>query len=339
MKADYNIPTQQVYTSAAKFALCDSQNLVALATVGDQSLNQIISLPSWVPDLSVSPSLPPLEYLDTRFAAATHEPFRLEWQDNALILDGLLWDKISVSSESESEITNGEGVSRLLQVFNECGLRYAHSDDLLAKAIRRIFVADKLSQLSLHKLAAMEGEYDIGGAFEKLFFGIICFALYKAGQMVMLERFREDPETILRTSNANTGETASSEGLASIFHRGKAKWDNGPANFMSRTDYKGGIFETLDCDQDPLAGSWHYRFMSRRYFRTSRGYLGLGLHQIRPGDAIYLIKGAPVPYVFRPLSENPDDGYIFVGEVYVHGIMYGEALAAGPVHFERMEIH
>lgn len=135
MKADYNISTQQVYTSAAKFASCDSRNLAALAAVGDQSLNQIISLSSWVPDLSVSQSLPPLEYLDTRFAAATQESYRLNWQDNALILDGLLWDRISLSSESDSEIANRKGVSRLLQVFNECGLRYAHSDDLLAKAI------------------------------------------------------------------------------------------------------------------------------------------------------------------------------------------------------------
>jgi hypothetical protein len=291
------------------------------------------------PDLSVSQSPPPLEYLDTRFSAATQKPCKLDWRDNALILDGLLWDRISFSSESESEIANGEGVSRLLQVFHECGLRYADSDDLLAKAIQRIFVADKLSQIALHKLAATEGEYDIEGAFEKLFFGIICFALYKAGQMVILERFREDPETILQISNANTGEIAASEGLASILHRGKVRWDNEPTNFMSRTEYNGGIFEALDCDQDPLARSWIYTFRSRRYFRTSRGYLGLGLHQIRPGDAIYLIKGASVPYVFRPLSKNPADGFKLVGEVYVHGIMYGEALAAGPVNFERMDIH
>ncbi|PMD20108.1 hypothetical protein NA56DRAFT_704913 [Hyaloscypha hepaticicola] len=165
----------------------------------------------------------------------------------------------------------------------------------------------------------MEGEYDIEGAFEKLFFRFIYFTLYKASQMVILERFKEDPESILQTSKANTRETASSEGIASIFHR--------------------GIFEALDCDQDPLAGSWHYRFKSPRYFRTSNGYLGLGLHQIRPGDAIYLIKGALVPYVFRLLSQNPADGYIFVGEVCVHGIMYGEALAAGPFYFESMEIH
>lgn len=39
------------------------------------------------------------------------------------------------------------------------------------------------------------------------------------------------------------------------------------------------------------------------------------------------------------MSEDPADGFRLIGEAYVHGIMYGEALANGPLQYERMEVH
>jgi hypothetical protein len=56
----------------------------------------------------------------------------------------------------------------------------------------------------------------------------------------------------------------------------------------------------------------------------------LGILTLQPGDSVYIIKGALVPYILRSISENPADGFKLVREAYVNGIMYGEALSAGP---------
>lgn len=41
------------------------------------------------------------------------------------------------------------------------------------------------------------------------------------------------------------------------------------------------------------------------------------------GDLIYVVLGASVPYVLRPLS---DHDFTLIGEAYVQGIMRGEFL-------------
>lgn len=60
----------------------------------------------------------------------------------------------------------------------------------------------------------------------------------------------------------------------------------------------------------------------RRLFRSKKHHLGNGPKCSRPGDEIWLLAGAKVPFVLRPY----DDGkYLLVGDAYVHGIMHGEA--------------
>jgi hypothetical protein len=74
--------------------------------------------------------------------------------------------------------------------------------------------------------------------------------------------------------------------------------------------------------------------VGRRMMRTDRGYIGLALEGARVGDEIWLAKGARVPVVLRPEGEKKRLGaeveegglgpYRFVGDAYVHGVMYGE---------------
>ncbi|VUC30089.1 unnamed protein product [Clonostachys rosea] len=59
-------------------------------------------------------------------------------------------------------------------------------------------------------------------------------------------------------------------------------------------------------------------------FRTSTGRIGIGPHQMNHGDRIYVLAGAPVPYVMR---EGTDRKLRLIGEVYLYGIMDGEGLS------------
>ncbi|KAI0451323.1 heterokaryon incompatibility protein 6 [Xylaria acuta] len=59
-------------------------------------------------------------------------------------------------------------------------------------------------------------------------------------------------------------------------------------------------------------------------FATTRnGYIGLVSPLAQAGDQVVVILGATVPYVVRKVQS----GYLLVGDAFVHGFMYGEALA------------
>ncbi|KAL9564710.1 hypothetical protein ACKAV7_011162 [Fusarium commune] len=62
----------------------------------------------------------------------------------------------------------------------------------------------------------------------------------------------------------------------------------------------------------------------RQIFTATNCLLGLGPNLLRKGDLICVVAGGSVPYILRPLS---DDTFYFVGECYVAGYMFGEAVA------------
>jgi hypothetical protein len=69
---------------------------------------------------------------------------------------------------------------------------------------------------------------------------------------------------------------------------------------------------------------------NRRFFVTRRGYCGLGPVDAQPGDQIFVLAGAGLPFLLREAGERRVNGlgkikaHSLVGECYVHGIMDGE---------------
>lgn len=60
----------------------------------------------------------------------------------------------------------------------------------------------------------------------------------------------------------------------------------------------------------------------RVFARTRKGYYVLGPAIMEQGDVICVLFGGKLPFCLRPLGE----GYLLVGECYVHGLVKGEAL-------------
>jgi len=92
-----------------------------------------------------------------------------------------------------------------------------------------------------------------------------------------------------------------------------------------------------------LGNNIKYNICNRVFFTTSRGLMGFGPSHMRAGDEVWVLFGAKVPIVLRPLqttiSGKEDSGLeksqpghtarrhrAVVGDCYVHGIMEGEAL-------------
>jgi hypothetical protein len=62
-------------------------------------------------------------------------------------------------------------------------------------------------------------------------------------------------------------------------------------------------------------------------FRTRKGYFGITMKDVMPGDKLSVLLGCSVPTIIR---EQPKDKHLFIGCAYVHGIMDGEVLL-GPL--------
>jgi len=62
--------------------------------------------------------------------------------------------------------------------------------------------------------------------------------------------------------------------------------------------------------------------MDRRFFVTGAGRVGIGPRCMQPDDIVVVLRGGDRPFILR----KKDDGYWLLGEVYVHGIMDGEAV-------------
>jgi hypothetical protein len=71
----------------------------------------------------------------------------------------------------------------------------------------------------------------------------------------------------------------------------------------------------------PLRRQMRLYCIGHSFIVTQKGYYALGPRITRPGDQCYVLHGANVPFVLRPVSENR---FKLLGEAYVHGFMEGQ---------------
>ncbi|KAI0398980.1 heterokaryon incompatibility protein-domain-containing protein [Xylaria palmicola] len=64
----------------------------------------------------------------------------------------------------------------------------------------------------------------------------------------------------------------------------------------------------------------------RSLVKTAGGYIGLAPVNVQPGDVVLLCQGGKRPLIARPACYGPNpERFSLVGDVYLHGIMKGEA--------------
>lgn len=98
--------------------------------------------------------------------------------------------------------------------------------------------------------------------------------------------------------------------------------------------FHGPSCEVLD-DESSFRFQMVRIYRKRCLFRTRGGRLGLGPQSVKPGDVVSLIAGSRTPYLLRQQRQGETqeeewggrDSFRFLGEAYVHGVMYGEAAA------------
>jgi hypothetical protein len=72
---------------------------------------------------------------------------------------------------------------------------------------------------------------------------------------------------------------------------------------------------------------------------TEGGYLGWVPRKARVGDTICIFAGAKAPYFLRRvLRLGGPRLFTFIGEAYIHGLMYGEAMESIEYKMEEIKI-
>lgn len=91
--------------------------------------------------------------------------------------------------------------------------------------------------------------------------------------------------------------------------------------------------------ESSLAQELNTSAAGRKMFITEQGRIGLGPKWMQPRDEVWILSGGSVPFVLRPLPlQNTEDHdmeqpnaqkyHVVVGDCYVQGIMFGEAVSA-----------
>lgn len=87
--------------------------------------------------------------------------------------------------------------------------------------------------------------------------------------------------------------------------------------------------DTLSCNGDPFEWSHEAVLFTRhrRFAVTRKGCFVLGPDVLQEGDVVAVLRGGKVPFLLRRVSamgNDPEGGWVLVGECYVHGLMDGE---------------
>ena len=116
------------------------------------------------------------------------------------------------------------------------------------------------------------------------------------------------------------GLVKASEEELDLCHRARAH--GGPTvDPLGRDPSSSDFDQTFELLKRHFVGNIGDGRLTRVYFRTG-STLGAGQPSVRAGDEIWFLYGAFAPVILRPLGNGH---YRFMGEAYVHGVMYGEA--------------
>jgi hypothetical protein len=151
LDVDYQMETTDVYTNAAKWILTSSADLSLFSHIQDPSLTKISSLPTWVPDFSVSTGTTSLSQLcpEGYFASGLHEEAQIVANINksTLELEGILVDYVEFPAHCEGHefVRTGGVVAGLPPVYHTCS-----KDKFVAYAEQEITKGKKPVAMRLH---------------------------------------------------------------------------------------------------------------------------------------------------------------------------------------------
>ncbi|KAL8707627.1 MAG: hypothetical protein Q9220_007365 [cf. Caloplaca sp. 1 TL-2023] len=316
---DYRKSTREVYTDFA-IALLEKLNRKRILNLAQLSASSSINTPSWVPDWTTRPmdgKSKPKRMFEDIFSAS--KPATESW---------VFLNKRTLQVKG-----------RLIDVLDDEGIPYL--------SYGSTYVLDNFTK------GEMQSSYDLFQFFKaarQLATQCVYSKSYGADKAFCLTCCRETKVSEENNAQAYTVEAAhkamfdmyellrlSAEYWAIVLADGKGSWiyqnwhkETWPVTFWSLW-HAPRSYMGLRRMADPTLllekyCAWYpAQLEGNAIHKTRRGLLANVPKQRKIGDVVAILYGWETPFLLRPVQ----DGYLLVGECYVHGIMHGEVIEGG----------
>ncbi|KAF2629366.1 hypothetical protein BU25DRAFT_409267 [Macroventuria anomochaeta] len=347
LKPDYSKSVEEVYTDLAISLLRSCSRLDEVLSWC--AFTEGSTLPSWVPDWTTSHQRNHLQWLRKREAGGNERPvWSLRNRGKSLCLRGVKVDRIESSSRSTSSILPYRAVSPpnpALNIGNPTFGRYLNKPQL-TMALDRTILQDHPHRYEQGDLTGVpwirwgDAKHCEAKHLLELIPGV-------TDQWKIFDRFRQSNADFnifghtLQDFFPNTGDYSkdlvytpidsdSIDEFSMVY--GNPEDDGNPRLLrVSNLEHGYNNHHASNIRRAAVA------LQKRRLITTRTGFLGLAPDEVKIGDTVAILLGCNHPVVLRP----HEDGFKYVGECYIHGLMDGEAVEAayhGECQFEDISI-
>jgi hypothetical protein len=309
---DYTLSVEEVYKRFARWCILKKYNLECLSFAGNQH-STALSLPSWVPDWSHMPVLDKLashtEIGAPYQASKNSSPHVLISPDDSdvLLIRGIIVDKIQELAITQEELFIFEQVQSAPSSINDHSRRgmQQYSFSKAQEAVAR-FGTDRTPAHALAEIVWIEN----------------CKYIASRGTGKMSPKRYEEFWRTTICDHTIHAQPAPRYFARTISQHLEFLDDLRQGNRKAPALYKTNIYDEETNRRRTMAVLWG-DLADRRFCSTTGDKLGWVPKSTQEGDIICIFYGARVPFVLRPCKNGQ---YKLIGECYLHGTMYGQAM-------------
>lgn len=118
------------------------------------------------------------------------------------------------------------------------------------------------------------------------------------------------------------------------FGRSYAAWREFVDIEISGRKVDASRYRQLDVESEAFATAQGQVMSGRRFCLTRKGYFGMVPATSQVGDSVCIFSGCHIPLILHPIGSSCK----LVGQCYIHGIMWGEALRRSDFHLQELSL-
>ena len=322
---DYNTNIIELYQEVIQLCLETVPDLAILSLVQDFSRRSILGLPSWVPDLygmagyvmekllGLNRRRPRTPQYNVAFYSKSIPPERFI-QGSTLHLKGYrIGNLVYRSVNFDSDTTAEDTLSSILDICSALPLVLRDRQDRI-QALWRTIVSDS-------EVLCRPAPVDLGICFRDWILKYLF--LFRTTKRDWPEQLSTICEGFTKVAEQNQSNVPLPDVSVGSVWWNRLKDASSENAFQELTKYM-NLDSTHRFD---AAITLHNRIL----FRTEENDIGFGPLSSKPGDQVWVLENARVPFILRPAVKA--SSFAVVGECYIHGIMDGQLFAGASLDY------
>ena len=342
---DYTKPAEFAFSEAARYVLRRSHRLGYLTYVHNPVLPAMPGLPSWVPDFSRYQHNP-LLFIDRLAGTACFDASNsyseasdvraFSTEENLLLCRGYKIGCVTKVSEPLARLVKmafcsqmfdlGRQLDYIAEMVLGCADVYCTGQPRV-EVLWRTLVANT-------EFRSYPASSELASSFRYWLFVLMVITHdTKTGNYFDWDYYQEAYTHYDALAKSDSSQTAPN--VEALLTLSMDIQQQGDREILSSVDEKASAFMVAS----------EISMLSRSFFVTDTGHMGLGPESTKPGDSVWILAGGATPFILRDVdvsvSDAGDFGYrrmTLTGESYLHGVMHGEALAGIEVSWQDIAI-